>query len=69
MPGDAVHGVLALCWGKLPSCLILLSSAITTLPIFFLITLAPRDLLFEYLLARFFLFISTKGENLWSPML
>lgn len=31
--------------GSLPSCLISLSSALTTLPIFFLITLAPRYLL------------------------
>lgn len=42
--------------GSLPSCPILLSSALTTLLLFF-VTLTPRGLTFEDLLARFFLFI------------
>ncbi|KHA54336.1 hypothetical protein NM74_22545 [Aeromonas hydrophila] len=33
---------------------------------FFLITLAPRGLFLEDILARFFLFLSANGENLWS---
>ncbi len=43
--------------GSLPSCPILLSSALTTLLLFFFVTLMPRGLTFEDLLARFFLFI------------
>ncbi len=38
-------------------------------PLFFLITLAPRCLFFEDILARFFLFLSANGESLWSPTL
>ncbi len=52
---------------KLAKLSISLSSALTMLPPFFLITLAPRGLFFEDILARFFLFLSACGESLWSP--